>query len=178
MTSISAVGEREESMKNARSSRYNSRSSSKLRSYCRRVVALSVKSAIVVACVFYMPTFAEAIPERHEKCLASAVYHEARGESTKAQRAVVDVIVHRAVESGMTYCQVVSEKSQFSWYKRHGIKRYDTDQKELLYSALTHKRVLKDENFKFFYSGRRPRWALHMACKPIGKLTFCKEKNG
>jgi spore germination cell wall hydrolase CwlJ-like protein len=172
------AGEREESMKNAGISIYNSRSRSKFRGYCRRAVALSVKSAIVAACVFYMPTFAEAIPERHEKCLASAVYHEARGESTKAQRAVVDVIVHRAVESGQTYCQVVSERSQFSLYRKHGIKRYDTDQKELLYSALTHKRVLNDENFKFFYSGKKPRWAGHMACKPIGKLTFCKERNG
>jgi len=171
------AGEREESMKNARSYRYSSRSGSKFRRYCRRAFALSVKSVIVAACVLYMPTFAEAIPERHEKCLASAVYYEARGEPLGAQRAVIDVIVNRAVESGQTYCQVVAEKHQFSWYRRNGIKKFDSAQKKLLHSALSHRLVLKYKNFKFFYSGRKPYWAVNMACKPIGKLTFCKERD-
>ena len=111
------------------------------------------------------------------ECLASAIYHESRGEPLKAQRAVVDKILHSSLDSGKTICEVIAEKHQFSWYKNKGLKKYDESQRELLAEALKHGKVLESKKFKFFYSGKKPYWAKAMACKPVGNLNFCKEKS-
>lgn len=110
------------------------------------------------------------------KCLATAIYHEARGESKIVQRAVVDTIHNRASKAGSTACGVVAKKSQFSWYKHRGIESIDAKRATLLVSTLAHPVVLKDENYRFFYSGSKPYWAAKMMCKPIGKMNFCKLK--
>lgn len=52
-------------------------------------------------------------------CLAIAIFNEARGETLKGKYAVAEVI-HNRSESGeypSTYCSVVKQKGQFSWYK-------------------------------------------------------------
>lgn len=50
------------------------------------------------------------------KCVAMAVYHEARGESVRGQRAVADVVMNRARSGrwGPTACHVVDAPKQFS----------------------------------------------------------------
>ena len=51
------------------------------------------------------------------ECLATAMYHEARGEGEKGMKAVAYVIYNR-VKSGLfpkDYCQVVLQRSQFSF---------------------------------------------------------------
>ena len=55
------------------------------------------------------------------KCLAGAVYFEARGEPLAGQLAVAEVIVNRAASSRFpaSYCGVVLQRSQFSFVK-HG----------------------------------------------------------
>jgi spore germination cell wall hydrolase CwlJ-like protein len=57
--------------------------------------------------------------DRQMRCLAGAIYFEARGESLEGQLAVGRVIVNRA-ESGRfptTYCGVVYQRSQFSFIR-------------------------------------------------------------
>lgn len=64
----------------------------------------------------------QAMPETLDeqmRCLAGAIYFEARGESLEGQLAVGRVIVNRA-ESGRfpsTYCGVVYQRSQFSFIR-------------------------------------------------------------
>lgn len=53
--------------------------------------------------------------DRQTKCLAVALYHEARGESINGQRAVADVIINRAIQSGKSVCKVIKTRGQFSW---------------------------------------------------------------
>ena len=55
------------------------------------------------------------------KCLAGAIYFEARGEPLAGQLAVAEVIVNRAASSRFpaSYCGVVLQRSQFS-FVRHG----------------------------------------------------------
>lgn len=109
-------------------------------------------------------------------CLATAVYYEARGEPLTGQRAVVDVIIHRAYKSGKTFCEVLTQKQQFQWTKRNDM-RYDVD--HLLEQALKQPTVLKDENFLFFHSTKiRPVWSKKMECRRIGNHNFCKEIHG
>jgi len=50
------------------------------------------------------------------RCVAMAVYHEARGEPVRGQRAVADVVVNRARSGrwGSGACSVVNAPRQFS----------------------------------------------------------------
>jgi len=60
---------------------------------------------------------ADAPLSRDLRCLASAIYYEARGETLEGQLAVGQVIVNRA-ESGrfpQDYCGVVRQRGQFSF---------------------------------------------------------------
>ncbi len=54
------------------------------------------------------------------KCLAGAVYFEARGEPLAGQLAVAEVVINRAASGRFpaSYCGVVLQKSQFSFVKR------------------------------------------------------------
>lgn len=59
---------------------------------------------------------AHASLDASTRCIAMAVYHEARGESVRGQRAVADVVVNRARSGkwGPTACHVVDARHQFS----------------------------------------------------------------
>lgn len=65
-----------------------------------------------------MPATGELSEELH--CLATAVYHEARGEPLSGQLAVAQVIINRSEDRRFpsSYCGVVRQPSQFSFVKR------------------------------------------------------------
>lgn len=66
-----------------------------------------------------MPIGNELAPDL--KCLAQAIYFEARGEPMEGQLAVAEVVINRA-KSGIyptSYCEVVTQPAQFS-FVRHG----------------------------------------------------------
>ena len=54
------------------------------------------------------------------RCLAQAIYFEARGEPLAGQLAVAEVVINRATSGRFpaSYCGVVTQKSQFSFVKR------------------------------------------------------------
>lgn len=54
------------------------------------------------------------------RCLAGAIYFEARGEPLAGQLAVAEVVINRAASGRFpaSYCGVVLQKSQFSFVKR------------------------------------------------------------
>ena len=62
------------------------------------------------------------------KCLAGAIYFEARGEPLAGQLAVAEVIVNRAASSRFpaSYCGVVLQRSQFSFVRRGHIPSIPT----------------------------------------------------
>ena len=55
--------------------------------------------------------------DRQGKCLATAVYFEARGETLEGQLAVADVVLNRADSEKYPddWCDVVKQKAQFSF---------------------------------------------------------------
>jgi spore germination cell wall hydrolase CwlJ-like protein len=66
-----------------------------------------------------MPIETELEPDL--KCLAQAIYFEARGEPLDGQLAVAEVVINRAT-SGLypsSYCDVIKQPAQFS-FVRHG----------------------------------------------------------
>jgi hypothetical protein len=152
--------------------------SHRFRLRCRNVAQATICAGLVAVALLWPAPLAQAkaTPDSGSKCLASAIYHEARGEKVKAQRAVLDVVMNRMVESGKSACEVLAERRQFPWHARKGWKPYNDSQRELLSEVLTYPKVLKDEKFKWFYSGGAPGWAKDMTCRRISRLTFCKEK--
>lgn len=104
-------------------------------------------------------------------CLVSAVWHEARGEPPIGQRAVIDVIYNRAVESGKSICDVVSAPKQFPWYEKKGLVL--TEEAIAVYtSAVVIGRVLPSS---YIYFNRGP---VHgVKCRKIGYHKFCRSES-
>lgn len=113
-------------------------------------------------------------------CMANAVWHEARGEPQKGQRAVVDVVLNRTKAEKAGICSVVFRKGQFTWAKpmwgtpfkgkpHHFIGL--TLPKAMLYTTtLLHKPVLTDSRYVFFSRG----YQYGSRCVRIGGHLFCK----
>ena len=115
------------------------------------------------------------------QCIATALWHEARGESLDGQRAVLDVILHRKLQSKKSACKVSAMPGQFPWFTGEWLGT-TPKMRELLERVKAHPRILKDEKFQFFYSltmlKKPPYWAAKMDCEEIGNHAFCKLKEG
>lgn len=75
------------------------------------------RAASLHALVDSMPR--DAVLDEQLRCLAGAIYFEARGEPLAGQLAVAEVIVNRAASGRFpaSYCGVVTQRSQFSFVK-------------------------------------------------------------
>ena len=120
---------------------------------------------------------ADARPQGEQSCLATAIYFEARGESTKGQKAVAEVILTRERTAGRpkTICGVVYEGAdhsgcQFS-FACDGVPDRITDEAAWLRAErvatvvmLTHDRKNPVARGATYYHANyvRPNWASHM----------------
>lgn len=115
------------------------------------------------------------------QCLATALWHEARGESLEGQRAVLDVILHRKLQSKKSACHVIAMPAQFSWFTGEWVPTTPAMRK-MLERVRAHPRILNDKKYQWFYSltalKKPPYWAAAMDCEPIGNHAFCKLKEG
>ena len=136
---------------------------------------------VVVSCSAVAPENVTAAANKFaiqdDKCMASAIYYEARGEPLAGRKAVQEVILNRSQATGKTVCAVVKERAQFSWWPEKPIRQFDDELKWMLHEVKTAAPVLKDDSYKFFYSGKkRPSWARQTVCRIIAKQTYCNEK--
>ena len=130
------------------------------------------------------------------KCLATAIYFEARGESEKGQIAVAQVVLNRVKNPAYpnSICSVVYQnknkrhRCQFS-FACDGITDRITDKRAWAKSQALARRVLNDERTLFLASiGAathyhatyvKPRWARSMKrMEKIGRHVFYKTKYG
>lgn len=110
---------------------------------------------------------------REQRCLANVIWHESRGESTKGQKAVADVVANRAAKSGKSVCQIVAEPRQFAWYSKKPLLPLDSDMRKLLTDTANESTITTSDHF---YSGKKPVWARSMSCRKLGKHNFCERK--
>ena len=78
------------------------------------------------------------------RCLASAIYHEARGEGIYGMSLVGNVILNRAKHNKKGVCSVVFEKGQFSWVRHKSVRadaEADSVAKSLLESEKAGNRI-------------------------------------
>lgn len=120
-----------------------------------------------------------------KECLASAIFHEARGEPIEGQRAVAHVILNRAKYEHKSICAIIKAHKQFSFVHRGVVPHAP---KEWLVRAVSAIKAysLKDESrgATFFIHQRvKPLWSRRKRLVAhIGKHKFyrekCDEKNG
>ena len=112
------------------------------------------------------------------ECLASAMWHESRGESLTGQIAVAHVILNRAKYEHKSICAIIKAHKQFS-FVRMGVVPHSP--KEWLVRAVSAIKAysLKDESHgaTFFIHQRvKPLWSRRKRLVAhIGKHKFYKE---
>jgi hypothetical protein len=103
------------------------------------------------------------------ECGRYAVFKEARGESRKVQRAVLDTIQNRARKANTSLCKVLRKPQQFPYFK-YGVKRVDKRWHIEYNAVLAAKRVLS-EDYIYFNTIKSPWGTGH---KKLGNLWFAK----
>jgi spore germination cell wall hydrolase CwlJ-like protein len=121
---------------------------------------------------------AKATPHTDQQCAATAVFREASSEPPEGQRAVYEVIMHRAKAQRKSPCAVVKQPRQFSWYNGPDtILPYTKRLQDLMKKVKNHPSVLEGPKFRWFFRRElSPSWAGEMDCKEIGSHKFCREK--
>lgn len=95
-------------------------------------------------------------------CKFAAIYHEARGSSLAGQKAVLEVVSNRMRIRGMTACQVIAEKGQWSWYGKKPMKQMTQKMKDWLLEVEMSRKVL-GSGVEYFHNGKvKPKWARKM----------------
>lgn len=69
----------------------------------------------VIAMIASLGAAGDHVNRQQARCLAENVYYESRGEPIMGQAAVAWVTLNRAKLDGMTICQTVHARFQFSW---------------------------------------------------------------
>ena len=113
-----------------------------------------------------MPIADELSPDM--KCLAQAVYFEARGDPLSGQLAVARVVIYRTA-SGLypsDYCSVVTQRAQFSFVKGGRIPQADETSRAWLrakaIAQIAHQDLWEceaDDALYFHATYVNPRWA-------------------
>lgn len=107
--------------------------------------------------------FEQSNDDRQIRCLAEAVYGEARGESNAGKIAVGNVIINRTQSRGFphTICAVIDQPGQFT-YPRNG--RADANSVNI--AAAIYSRALNDNTYGAQYYHARyvnPAWSRRFA---------------
>ena len=117
------------------------------------------------------------------KCLATTIYHEARGEPPKGQIAVAKVVMNRVnYKHGFPdkVCHVVRERNQFSWMngKRYIPIKYTKKEldiaKKVYYNNEKYHHVVSHDTLFFQTKNIRNNWATKnlVRTKTIGNHVF------
>lgn len=115
-------------------------------------------------------------PVTATECLAWVINDEARGESLKGARAVLDVVLRRMKLRKKTACQVVAEPKQFSGYKP-GVFLGITQEMLTKYEVV-NKMPPSVPNCEYFHANYvSPYWNNGLVkCKQIGNHIFYRAK--
>jgi hypothetical protein len=134
------------------------------------VVALALILAVVSS-----PVANPRVPKTlaDDRCIANAIYYEARAEPLAGRRAVLDVIENRMLATGKSACGIIKERNQFAWVGKKPMMPMTYQLQEMLTDVRNSNKILINE--KFFHSGNKPKWANKMKCRKIARHNFCAE---
>jgi spore germination cell wall hydrolase CwlJ-like protein len=157
---------------------------------CITAVVRAAIAATILLLGFVAPPAATAAPAKRElRCLAAAIYFEARGESERGQRAIAEVVIARTKSGGHpgTICGVVYEGA----HKRHCQFSFACDgrsdvardalcwqrARRIAAGAMASDRALVHGATYFHIKTIHPSWAVHMIrVARIGAHVFYKPR--
>lgn len=132
-----------------------------------------MKTIITIITLLTLPLSAQAFTNR--ECIANALYYEAYREPIRSQRAVYDVIMHRALGVSSA-CLVVLAKGQFSWVRIKPMRKMNKQLRELLENVEGQEEELSDASYQYFFvKSLHPKWAKRMKCVVIGRHKYCRK---
>jgi spore germination cell wall hydrolase CwlJ-like protein len=124
--------------------------------------------------IAYAPTTAT---DPHTACLASTLYHEARGEPYVGKLWVAAVVLNRVKSAYYpnTVCDVVYDPHQFPWTKDP--HTYDDPHYDLAQSILSNKTILPKTKATHFHNLTvHPNWKHLVPIKTIKNHVFYEKK--
>ena len=144
----------------------------------------SILSFVILVASITSPSITSASISTQQKrdihCLAQNIHHEARGESTRGQKAVASVTMNRvrSKKYPKTVCAVVRQPNQFSWVGRQRpapISRIDPDiisiARRYVLSYNPAKMDVTNGAISFHSTRVNPRWKLKRVAQ-IGNHVF------
>ena len=122
--------------------------------------------------VFYysLPTSGDSI------CIAWVLDSEARGESLRGGRAVLDVVLSRMHLRHKSACEVVRERGQFSGYTRKTKIRVTEKMLTRAEEIYNMEPVFRSDCEYFHNTSVNPNWKGMAFCAKIGKHKFYRRK--
>lgn len=130
-------------------------------------------AALAAALMLMSKCLHAAEPISETECLATNIYHEARGESRKGKIAVAEVVLNRVKSPRFpeTVCGVVKQnkskkagRCQFSWYCDSQPDRYDTEAWRLAQEVLAGIHEDPTGGALFYHAEYvRPAWSKRLA---------------
>lgn len=140
---------------------------------------------VVAICIIPVMVAAKCDYNKQVMALALNMYHEARGDGLNAMRLVGEVTINRTKSEDFpdTICEVVYQKSQFSWTNNRKLRNSKPSEEEVWNQALllAKKLVQEDplyynnEDILYFLNPKdmhkHPKWAVNEYIK-VGNHVF------
>ena len=131
---------------------------------------------IIVAMALPLPSKAMSTVE----CMASAMYHEARGEGEQGMIAVAHTILNRSRKSHLSVCQTLRKRGQFSFVKRGVLPHAPREYTILALKAISgyNRGMDSSKGATFFLLHKcKPKWLKGVKITVrLGSHNFFKEK--
>lgn len=136
------------------------------------------KRTIVIASLLVASTIhpgkhdREWLSTRDFKCLVDNIYYEARGEPFIGMVKVGKVTLNRVAQTGLSVCEIVYQKNQFSWTKTK-VKSPKMNEWEV--AALAAHRANYDDSIATHYHSIKvkPKWRLSLnKLEQVGNHVF------
>lgn len=119
---------------------------------------------------------ARQVVSKEDKCLAWVMHDEARGESLRGARAVLDAVKTRMKKRKLGACEVIAQKGQFSGYSSGSLKTVTGSMLDRYEKAKKLRPVVAGCGY-FHAIYVEPVWAEGMTlCASVGKHIFYKER--
>ena len=147
-----------------------------------------MKKAILLLCLLFLylcsyKTLGEAYTEPSKLnveqvlCVINAIRYESGNQHLRGQRAVFDVIENRSRKWDKSWCQIIKQKNQFSFYPKRWKKYLDHDDWKLYYDVVVANEAELDEDVLWYHAVYvKPSWKKLQRVKQIQDHIFYRER--
>lgn len=114
----------------------------------------------------------QASAQSTASCIGKAIWYEARGESLRVKKAVVQVIKNRARIDKISICSVIKKRGAFPWISRVKSWRLSTEQVAMLFDVIQHRPVVNSRVYYF----NHVRLTFGVKQRKLGRMYFSERE--